>query len=275
MYEDTDTERVRAKTRRCLPNSNEVVTKGTCGRGTEGNAASAIHGLHLPHSRDRAAASVETRAEKGHKTQDTSNHVDIASLPSLAIPKRHKLPEISAVYFVLERDGKLEYIGQSKNLRQRWRDGHRCCADLAAPTQARVAWLEIADETERQILEKHLISKYQPRLNCQYVPAVKPLPKTATQAITQLTFDFTDNASVSEELLSEELFTTNQAAAMAEVSSARIRQLILDGYITPRRVGRDHLLTMKDIKKGQARRSQRGPAKGAKYTKRTPKTAQA
>ena len=73
--------------------------------------------------------------------------------------------------------------------------------------------------------------------------------------------------------MSKELFSTNEAAELAGLTPGRVRQLILAGYITPEKIGRDHILTLADVEKLKARRSHRGPDKGVKYGKREKKSA--
>lgn len=50
--------------------------------------------------------------------------IDLASLPTLALSERKRLPNVAACYLVLEGE-KVLYIGQSKNLAFRWNTNHK------------------------------------------------------------------------------------------------------------------------------------------------------
>lgn len=66
-----------------------------------------------------------------------------------------QLPDISAIYFVLDGSGRVLYVGASKTLRRRWNDHHRR-KDLDRHGAASVEWYEVeplllADEEQRAI----------------------------------------------------------------------------------------------------------------------------
>jgi hypothetical protein len=70
----------------------------------------------------------------------TPELIDIISLPSLAFNDRKQLPNVSAVYFVLE-EGVVIYVGATENLLKRWKANN--LKQLGArPGQLRIAWLE-------------------------------------------------------------------------------------------------------------------------------------
>ena len=62
--------------------------------------------------------------------------------------------------------------------------------------------------------------------------------------------------------MSEELFTTTQAAKLAGTSPSRVRQMIANGQIPVRSVGTFNLLDIAAIELIKARKTAPGPAKG-------------
>jgi predicted transcriptional regulator/predicted GIY-YIG superfamily endonuclease len=85
-------------------------------------------------------------------------------LPFLAIPQRDQIPSIGGIYFVISKNGDLLYIGQTVNLKIRWRR-HECGINLESPRETKIAWLAVEDFQERIKLEKALIRKFKPPLN--------------------------------------------------------------------------------------------------------------
>jgi hypothetical protein len=72
------------------------------------------------------------------------------------------LPPRGAVYFVLDGSALL-YIGQSKNLKNRWRSHHKFCS-IEDKKQILISWLE-CDDPQRTVLERDLIRLHKPFLN--------------------------------------------------------------------------------------------------------------
>lgn len=89
--------------------------------------------------------------------------IDPLRLPSLGFWQRRNLPHCSAIYFVLLDDDVL-YVGQAKDLCQRWKAHHllRHLSEMDKPT--RIAWSE-CDTARLTKLEIELINQYAPRLN--------------------------------------------------------------------------------------------------------------
>jgi GIY-YIG catalytic domain len=82
----------------------------------------------------------------------------------------HYLPTIAGIYFAIEEDEEVAYIGQSLNIRQRWRTHHvqgDLCdlTSLESARRVRLAWLAVEDAQERDRLERSFIRKFRPRLN--------------------------------------------------------------------------------------------------------------
>src|SRR5689334_1700311 len=90
--------------------------------------------------------------------------VDIASLPSVAVADRLRLPGGTAVYFVLNAAGEVIYIGSALSLRTRW-SSHRLRKDCEATGAARIAWMRCDDFKEAMTREVELIFSIKPPLN--------------------------------------------------------------------------------------------------------------
>ena len=58
----------------------------------------------------------------------------------------------------------------------------------------------------------------------------------------------------------KETYTTEEAAAVLGVSSARVRQLILDGVLKTERFGRAHVITREGLEAARQRQTTPGPA---------------
>jgi len=88
------------------------------------------------------------------------------SLPSVAIDDRKKLPETPCVYFAIDSDNVIQYIGRSLNPRQRWAKHHRT-PQLVEMGGVRIAYLEMSDSELLPEVEKALIDWFAPSLNSQ------------------------------------------------------------------------------------------------------------
>ena len=94
--------------------------------------------------------------------------VQVAHLPSMALEHRRDFPEIPAIYFVVNAQFAIVYIGEAANLRARWKTHHR----TAQLDQAgyRIHWKEIADERRRKEGEQWCIKHFHPTLNRTSIP---------------------------------------------------------------------------------------------------------
>ena len=91
-------------------------------------------------------------------------NLDITSLPSLPFDQRHALPNIAAVYFVLDAEGVVLYIGRAKSLCFRWQAHHRL-TQFSTLHGVRLAWLTFTDASLLPDIEKALIAYFQPFFN--------------------------------------------------------------------------------------------------------------
>ena len=91
-----------------------------------------------------------------------SSKINPFSLPSVLLQNKDLLPARGAVYFVIDAN-EILYIGQTKNLYNRWRSHHKQ-PEISDSNQILIAWLE-CDEPQRTPLELELIKLHKPRLN--------------------------------------------------------------------------------------------------------------
>jgi hypothetical protein len=85
---------------------------------------------------------------------------DVYAFPSTAWDQIAALPIGAAIYYVLNRESVVLYVGASKHLRQRW-VGHHRRSDLAAVGATRIAWQAVWPEF--LLLEALFINYCQPQ----------------------------------------------------------------------------------------------------------------
>ncbi|MBD1836776.1 GIY-YIG nuclease family protein [Coleofasciculus sp. FACHB-501] len=87
-------------------------------------------------------------------------------LPSAPLQNKHQLPQISAIYFVVVNQ-KVLYIGEAKNLRERWKEHHRWSQlqpFLLVDIPVDIYWEE-CEESSLKKLENQYIGECNPNLN--------------------------------------------------------------------------------------------------------------
>lgn len=89
--------------------------------------------------------------------------IPLLTLPSVAFDNRKALPTYAAIYFVLNAQGTVLYIGQTQCLFQRWQ-GH-FFARFRAHHASRIAWLVMSDDTLLKPVEKACIAYFDPLCN--------------------------------------------------------------------------------------------------------------
>lgn len=121
--------------------------------------------------------------------------INIQSLPSLFVLKRDELPEVSSVYFVVNQDNDVEYIGRTKNLRKRWK-AHHLLNLLGKDNSLRIAWLKVDNQSLLSEIEKTLIKRFNPnfnrvvkevkevRVDCRYLLKEETLMELSFLAVT-------------------------------------------------------------------------------------------
>jgi excinuclease UvrABC nuclease subunit len=108
------------------------------------------------------------------------------TLPSLSLRERRSLPECAAVYFVLNSNDEILYIGGTVNLFQRWLTHHRCDQLTNMGDGIRITWLECSEPGLLPEIETALIKHFQPTLNRTPIPvSAMPSKVTVTVVLTK------------------------------------------------------------------------------------------
>ena len=102
--------------------------------------------------------------------------INLNQLPSIPLEARKKLPEISGIYFAIDSQGFIQYIGRSVNIQRRWLNHHRQ-PNLEQQQGIKIAWLEISDHSLLPEIEKALIEYFKPPLN-GYIKRTSPKIKS-------------------------------------------------------------------------------------------------
>lgn len=88
----------------------------------------------------------------------------LLDLPSVSLSELQSLPECPGIYFVIDKDCSVLYIGKADNLRRRWNKWHHRF-DQAAENGAKVAWMQVSSKILLFDIEKALIQYFQPTAN--------------------------------------------------------------------------------------------------------------
>lgn len=104
------------------------------------------------------------------------SEVQFAALPFVALPQRAQLPNCPAIYFAIDHQDRVLYIGKASNLLARWKEHHRFeqLNRLHKKSPVRLAWLDCSSCIDQlDAIESHYIAVYKPLLNGTKVPAKK------------------------------------------------------------------------------------------------------
>lgn len=166
---------------------------------------------------------------------------NILSLPAVALSDRGSLPIAAGLYFVVDDEGHLLYIGQADSLRRRWRGHSILRSHKGTLSRLRVAWyLTDCPQLERVRLEAALIRQYRPPAN----------PASAATPVIPVVDGW---------------FTTSEIAAALGVDASRIRQLISELHLSPRKVWGRLLFNADDRLRLEQRNLKPGPAPNRKH----------
>jgi predicted GIY-YIG superfamily endonuclease len=107
--------------------------------------------------------------------------LDFSQLPSVPLPNRDRLPQCPGIYFAIDDQNRVLYIGLASNLWGRWKgqQHHRLeqLTRMHKKTPVRLAWLDCSDRPHALLeLETYYIAFYDPLLNRTEVPARKITP---------------------------------------------------------------------------------------------------
>lgn len=122
------------------------------------------------------AAKPKAKSKKPAKAKDA---IDPLALPYVMMSELRYLPTCAGVYFAIEAGDQVAYVGQSVNIRNRWRRHHRegdLCdlSDLEAARGVKIAWLEVSDLAKLSEIEREMIQRFRPRLNKARSVASRP-----------------------------------------------------------------------------------------------------
>ncbi|NJL20973.1 MAG: GIY-YIG nuclease family protein [Leptolyngbyaceae cyanobacterium SM1_3_5] len=83
------------------------------------------------------------------------------------------LPKVSGVYKVVDADGSVIYIGQAKNIHDRWNSGHHKLSEIISRygLAVHITWVELPEWLLNRA-ENAAVSFYQPKLNLKTPPVV-------------------------------------------------------------------------------------------------------
>lgn len=102
--------------------------------------------------------------------------LNFCSLPSIPLNQKSQLPRCPAIYFVLNKNKEVLYVGKSVNLLYRWREHHRFnqLSEINKKDNISIYWLEIKPEKDIDLTlaENHYIKKLKPALNYSTVPII-------------------------------------------------------------------------------------------------------
>ena len=93
--------------------------------------------------------------------------IHITELPYVTPDALPTLPAISALYFVLNANNDVLYVGQSRNLRQRWYMGHGRIQQFREAAFQRIHWLPL-DIEDLVFTESEAIAYFAPSINVRY-----------------------------------------------------------------------------------------------------------
>ena len=106
-----------------------------------------------------------------------STSLDPLQLPSVSLADRKQLPTCSAVYFAIDANNRVLYVGKAKNLAARWKNHHRLykLEEIDQGSPVRLAW-QAWNEEDLDEAERSLIVNLQPLLNNTEVETLAVIP---------------------------------------------------------------------------------------------------
>jgi hypothetical protein len=97
---------------------------------------------------------------------------DLFSLPSVSLPEADQLPDCAGIYFAMDSNRQILYIGQARDIAKRWRTKHHRKPELEKHHQnypVHLAWLAWNQE-DLNSAERYFINRYKPLFNGTPVP---------------------------------------------------------------------------------------------------------
>lgn len=94
----------------------------------------------------------------------TLESIDLTILPSVTLHDLDHLPTTPCIYFAIDSQRVVQYIGRSVNPKARWTLHHRQ-NEISNLSEVKIAWLEVSDSRLLFSIESALISWFKPPLN--------------------------------------------------------------------------------------------------------------
>lgn len=103
--------------------------------------------------------------------------INLFDLPFVLLSDLNNLPNCPAIYFALDSQNIIHYIGKADNLQKRWKDHHRQYRldDINKKYPVRIAWL-VWSKDDLSSAEKYFINHYRPLLNNTKVETPEIVP---------------------------------------------------------------------------------------------------
>ena len=103
--------------------------------------------------------------------------IDPLKMPSVDLDNLNQLPDCSAIYFAIDSQNRILYIGQASNLLARWKNHHReyQLQEINQDYPVRIAW-QVWNDEELNEIEVYLIKNFQPLLNGTQVKSPQIVP---------------------------------------------------------------------------------------------------
>ncbi|MGK7946932.1 MAG: GIY-YIG nuclease family protein [Microcystaceae cyanobacterium] len=92
----------------------------------------------------------------------------------LPITQLNQLPTVCGIYKIVNAQGIVIYVGQSKNIYKRWKNGHHILGEIIAKYGIEgiyIEWVEVPEWLLNRA-ENTAVTFYKPELNSQTPPIV-------------------------------------------------------------------------------------------------------
>ncbi|MDJ0579065.1 GIY-YIG nuclease family protein [Crocosphaera sp.] len=122
--------------------------------------------------------------------------LDLSKLPWLPLDAKSAFPRQPAIYFAIDSNDVIQYIGRSINPKQRW-SGHHKYDELQEIGKIKVSYLFVEDSKLLPDVEKALIKWFCPPLNIALVPGKTTEVESATskqRVSTYITIELKEKA---------------------------------------------------------------------------------
>lgn len=95
--------------------------------------------------------------------------ISLETLPWLSLDSLKHLPSIPALYFLVDAENCILYIGRSQSLRQRWQAHHVLHKVIDRATSLRLLWYQVETPEILIALEKACLDRWKPVLNGRHI----------------------------------------------------------------------------------------------------------